>query len=406
MSYPLEPDPRRDPGRPGGAAEPDPGYSGGYASGAPQPDPYDPDGREAGRGGWDERGWPEQADRREPAWGDDGYGEPGSGQRGSVQQGYGQQGSGQPGYGQPGYGGAPAYPDQPPSREQSPYDEQAPYREQDPYGEQPASRGRQDFAESPPYGGGPPPGPAYPPQSGPPARGAGPRSAPPAYGPSSGSAYGGYPPPPKGRRTGLIAGVLAGVLALLLVVGGVGWFAFRDSGSGTAGPSASVDPSGDDTVQSGPTPATSASVSASGTTGPGFAAFQDPELREFASRGIRTAAKCTAKTPAAVGKGLDEAVLCEYTNAFTVLYVRYSSNSERDVYSNSAKNGLGGRFVVDKNTTWDTDGAKKGNFVGAKDTGNGTRFVYWDSFTEPVSGELITKTSSAEQAEQFWKDKL
>jgi len=317
---------------------------------------------------------------------------------------------------------------EPPDREQGRpgdprYDDRPGYRPARPAGPPPPGPGHPPPPLPPGYGGqrgsayGQPSGPpAYGQQAGSPyGSGYGQPSGPPAYGQRPGAAgygepgvspYGSYPPPPPGRRTGLVVGVLAGVLALLLLMGGLGWYfaaGSDDTDTATTDPTpTTAEPS----PSASPTATGTASPSALPTTGPGFAAFRDPELRAFAARGVRNAARCTAKAPASVGKGLDEAVLCEYTNAFSVLYVRYTSNSERDDYASSAKNGLSGRIAVDKTTTWDADGVMKGNFIAAKDTANGTRFIYWDSFTEPVSGELLSKTTSATEAEQFWKDKL
>lgn len=265
------------------------------------------------------------------------------------QPGYGQPASGAPAYGQPAYG-QPGY-------------------------EQPGY-------EQPGYGQ-----PAY---------------GQPAYGQPGGYGAPGYlppgaPPPQKKGRTGLIVGIVVGVVVLLLC--------------GVGGTFAAVALTGDDdpsprpsTVTAGPTTGTpTPSPSAEVSDGPQLAAFADPALKDFARNGANKADSCkrTTSTPS----DASESVQCTFDGGYSILYIRYNSESARDSYATSARGGFkGDTLIVDSDTTWtDPNGTRNGVLITGYQAKDQTRFLYWDDQDAPVSGEVFTDSKERYEVDAFWR---
>lgn len=194
--------------------------------------------------------------------------------------------------------------------------------------------------------------------------------------------------PPK-RRVGLIVGaVVAVVLVLAAVV--IGALVSRDDSQPAAAGSQT------------PTPTASASRS----DPPLLAMFNDPDLREFARRGVATATGCEAVTASvAPSSHTTEAVKCNFAGGYRVYFTRYQTVADRDAYATSAKRGFaGGIEVIDGNTFWTDDaGVKQGTYLTGYSRKGSTRFLYWDIQGKPLSGQVFATSTDAGAAETFWK---
>lgn len=332
----------------------------------PPPDPNQP--------GWNPGGQPPQ----QPGYGGydpnaSGYGQPQPPDYGQQPPDYGQQ---QPGYGQPDYGQS-GYPE-PTSGYPGPSsgypDQGASYGQPDPYGTQP-------------YPGGYPGDPGY------------------------GQPGGGYPPPPPPKsKTGLIVGIVVGAFILVLCLGGGIFAAVKiipgDDPTESTRPTASA--TGD--VSETPTPSETSSPEdcESAPTSGDAEEFKDCELRTFAGRGITSATSCEAKNPSDY-QDVAEAVLCQYTGGYTVLYIKYDSEADRDAYEKFVRDGLGGKLKVDKDNYWTQSGVRQGVYLAGERTSSSntkSRYIYWDSSSKPLSGEMVAPSTDAAAAEKFWKDEL
>ncbi|MDQ1647210.1 MAG: hypothetical protein QOJ50_3394 [Cryptosporangiaceae bacterium] len=246
-----------------------------------------------------------------------------------------------------------------------------------------------------------------------------PQYAPPGYppqGPYGNDPYAanpyGYGPPPKKRSRG--PAIVGGGLLVLALCAGGGFYAAHAFTSTTkqdasvnvplvplpepsvAAPSPDVSPSPDVT----PSPSDQASPGAAGLPGQTFA---DPDLRDFAGNRVQNA-QCTEQQPASLNlSGVTEAVSCQFKN-FTVRYLKWDGPGSRDQYFQSVSGGLGGQVNVERNAVWaNRRGEQQGRFVSGSQSNDSQQYVYWNSFTATVSGELVIAGSRRSNAENAWR---
>ncbi len=192
----------------------------------------------------------------------------------------------------------------------------------------------------------------------------------------------------KTSRLWLVSRIVAGalVLVLLLCVGG---FALLDKVTGGDNPSA---------VR------TAAANASTGPDGPALAAFEDPELKDFARIGANKAQKCEKYTEKI--DDAKEAKVCSFAGGNDILYVRFTSQSEKNTYRYSARTGFDGHTVkVDEDTHWaNSEGEEQGVFITGVNREDDTRYLYWDSDDAPVSAQVFTDSKDEAATEKFWND--